>query len=101
MRTVENNGMTGQLNDVIKSLNDHRLVMHALHGRLHEFRHIDSLPIIAEGVRQLNRTLIWSHVLTIGALSVFVVLLVLKDSPKNFRISPNGMSFDSADSHPR
>lgn len=97
----ETNGMNGQLNDVIKSLNDHRLVMHALHNRLHEFRHIDSLPMIADGVRQLNRTLIWSHVLTIGALSIFVVLLVLKDSPKAFHISPNGMSFGAVDTQSR
>lgn len=87
------NGIEDKLGRVMEELADYTTVVQGVQERLHDFRHIDSLPIIAEGVRQLNRTLLWTHLVMIGALSLFVVLLMLKDSNKDLSITPSGIQF--------
>ena len=87
------NGLEDKLGRVMETLADYTTVVQGVQERLHDFRHIDSLPIIAEGVRQLNRTLIVTHIIMIGALSIFIIVLLLKDSNKDLSITPSGIQF--------
>lgn len=87
------NGLEARLDRVIESLGDHSTVVQGLHERLSGFKHVDSLPLIAEGVKQLNKTLLWTHICMLGVLTLITVLTMLKDSHKDLSITPTSFQF--------
>jgi len=87
------NGIEARLDRVLESLGDYSIVVQGLHEKLHDFRHVDSLPVIAEGVKQLNKTLLLTHMAMLGVLTLITILTMLKDSGKDLSITPTSLQF--------
>lgn len=89
------NGLEDKLGRVMETLADYTTVVQGVQERLHDFRHIDSLPVIAHELKSLNKTILATQLCTLLAFSLFVIILLLKDSNKNMSISPSGIKFES------
>lgn len=87
----EQNGIGRKLDLAIESIDSYNESLQETIKRLDSVKYVDSLPDIADGLKQLNRTLLWTHLVMIMTLSLFVLLLLLKDSKTDFQLGADGV----------